>query len=132
MNAMHRLSKRSRRRRSGSTRPAVNAASLPDEGATGSTAIWTRPSGTDTLAGGAVVRTSLVARLLGVRLLTVEGTVLLSPASFGAPPADIARTTARTTAQMDARTVPKGIGARLGPSARLIDESIDDLRALDH
>jgi hypothetical protein len=88
------------------------------------------------LACGAVVRTSLVARLLGVRLLTVEGTVLLSPVSFDAPPADVARTTVRptvrTTAHLDARTVPKGIGARLGPSARLIDESIDELRTLDH
>lgn len=78
-----------------------------------------RPARTSTLAGGAVVRTSLVARLLGVRLLTVEGTVLLSPVSFSDPP-------------VDARTVPEGIGARLGPSARLIDESIKDLRTLDH
>lgn len=91
-----------------------------------------RPAGTNTLAGGAVVHTSLVARLFGVRLLTVEGTVLLSPVSFGDPPADDARTTTRTPAHVDAKAVPKGIGARLGPSARLIDESIDDLRALDH
>jgi predicted N-acetyltransferase YhbS len=62
----------------------------------------------------------------------VEGTVLLSPVSFGDPPADDARTTPQTPAHVDAEAVPKGIGARLGPSARLIDESIDDLRALDH
>jgi hypothetical protein len=67
-----------------------------------------------------------------VRLLTVEGTILLAPVSFGAPPADGTRMTARATAPLDAKTAPKGIGARLGPSARLIDESIDDLRALDH
>jgi len=96
------------------------------------TAIWTRPAETSTLAGGAVVRASLVARLLGLRLLTVEGTVLLSPVSFGAPPADTARTTARTTAHLDTKTVTEGIGARLARSARLLDESIDDLRALDH
>lgn len=94
----------------------------------GSTAIWTRPAGTSTLADGAVVHTSLVARLLGVRLLTVEGTILLSPVSFSTPPPD----TARTTIHLDADTVTKGIGARLGPSARLIDESINDLRTLDH
>jgi hypothetical protein len=63
-----------------------------------------------------------------VRLLTVEGTILLAPVSFDAPPADVTR----TTAPLDAKTAPKGIGARLGPSARLIAESIDDLRALDH
>jgi hypothetical protein len=61
----------------------------------------------------------------------VEGTVVLSPVSFDAPPADLARTTTRTTAHVDGNAVPKGIGARLGPSARLIDESIDDLRTLD-
>ncbi|MEU4287914.1 hypothetical protein AB0E63_06815 [Kribbella sp. NPDC026596] len=87
-----------------------------------------RPAGTSTLAGGAVVRTSLVARLLGLRLLTVEGTVLLSPVSFLDPPAH----GARAPADEGAKTPPKGIGARLAPTARLIDESIDDLRALDH
>jgi hypothetical protein len=58
--------------------------------------------------------------------------VLLSPVSFGAPPEDTPRTTAHRAAHLDARSAPKGIGARLGPSARLIDESIDELRALDH
>ncbi len=43
-------------------------------------------SGTDTLAGGAVVQNTLVARLFGVRLLTVEGTILLAPTSYYAPP----------------------------------------------
>ncbi|QNE18571.1 hypothetical protein F1D05_12465 [Kribbella qitaiheensis] len=86
------------------------------------------PGATNTLAGGALIHTSLVARLLGVRLLTVEGTILLSPASFAAPPSDLAR----TTTHLAATAGPKGIGARLGPSARLIDESIDDLRSLDH
>jgi hypothetical protein len=93
-----------------------------------------RPARTSTLAGGAVVRTSLVARLLGVRLLTVEGTVLLSPVSFSDSPVDSAPTAGAgtTTPPVDARSVPNAIGARLGPSARLIDESIKDLRTLDH
>lgn len=89
-----------------------------------------RPAGTSTLAGGAVVRTSLVARLLGVRLLTVEGTVLLSPISFSSPPPPV--NVDGTTARLTTGTAPEAIGARLGPSARLIDESIKDLRALDH
>ena len=93
-----------------------------------------RPARTSTLAGGAVVHTSLVARLLGVRLLTVEGTVVLSPVSFGDPPADSvpAVRADTTTSPVDARTAPQGIGARLGPSARLIDESVKDLHTLDH
>jgi hypothetical protein len=62
----------------------------------------------------------------------VEGTVLLAPVSFDVPRADVAHQTTRTPAHIDAKAVPQGIGARLGPSARLIDESIDDLRALDH
>ena len=69
-----------------------------------------------------MVRTSLVARLLGVRLLTVEGTVVLAPVSFGHAP---------LVTPPDVATTSKGIGARLGPTARLIDESINDLHALD-
>ncbi|WP_157996248.1 hypothetical protein [Kribbella sp. VKM Ac-2569] len=57
----------------------------------------------------------------------MEGTVLLAPVSYGDPPPD----TLHRPAPLDATIVPKGIGARLGPSARLLDESIDDLRALD-
>ena len=62
----------------------------------------------------------------------MEGTVLLSPVSFVAPSADFAPTSTRTAPYLEAKTVPKVIGARLGPSARLIDESINDLRSLDH
>jgi len=62
----------------------------------------------------------------------VEGTVLLSPVAFAAPPAGHAPTTTRTASPVDAKAGPEAIGARLGPSARLIDESIDDLRSLDH
>ena len=88
-----------------------------------------RPAGTDTLAGGAVVHTSLVARLLGLRLLTVEGTVVLSPVSFGITPP---HTAARAAPAPALNFVPKQIGARLAPTARLIDESINDLRSLGH
>jgi hypothetical protein len=58
----------------------------------------------------------------------VEGTVLLAPVSFGAPPAD----TARATTHVDTHTLNSGIGARLDTSARLLEESIDELRSLDH
>ena len=90
--------------------------------------------------------------MLGIRLLTVECTILLAPVEYGAPPADDRRTAThadvrrtathvddrRSTARVDVRRTATradgrvgGIGARLGPTARLIDESIDDLRALD-
>jgi hypothetical protein len=61
-----------------------------------------------------------------VRLLTVEGTVVLTPYSHGVglPPPP--------SAHLDGRIMSEGIGARLGPSAQLINESINDLRSLDH
>jgi hypothetical protein len=92
------------------------------------------------------VHTALVARLLGLRLLTVQGSVLLMPQSFGMP-ADHPMVS-RAPSHPEANTSPYGvqalesglarsqrdgaIGARLGASARLIDESVEGLRALDH
>lgn len=52
----------------------------------------------------------------------MEGTILLAPASYYAPPP--------VAAHPNTTTPSEGIGARLAPSARLIDESIADLRAL--
>ncbi|TCC46811.1 hypothetical protein E0H75_27615 [Kribbella capetownensis] len=57
----------------------------------------------------------------------MEGTILLAPVSYAEAPADSRRT---TTTRVDGKPLPTGIGARLGPSARLIDESINDLRAV--
>jgi hypothetical protein len=140
---MRRLSKRRREHSSGSTRHGVNGASLPNGWPTTSTATWVSLADNRTLAGGAVVRTSLVARLLGLRLLTVEGTVLVTPASFGVPTDRPAR---RTSSLLEVTTTtalrPKarnpavgkqdsGIGSRLDASAQLLDESVEDLQALD-
>ncbi|MEJ1109534.1 MULTISPECIES: hypothetical protein [unclassified Kribbella] len=61
----------------------------------------------------------------------MEGTVLLSPLSYDVPPAEVARTANRPAAHVNTETASKGIGSRLGPSAQLIDQSIDELRALD-
>jgi hypothetical protein len=104
------------------------------------------PAESRSLAGGAVVRTALVARLLGLRLLTVEGSVLLMPLPFGMPEdhptrsrtpsrhkANATTTGVRPLGRRPARSqLGAGIGASLGASARLIDESVEDLRALDH
>jgi hypothetical protein len=98
------------------------------------------------LAGGAVVRTAIVARLLGLRLLTIEGSVLLIPLAFGIPEDHPTRSRTPARHQANATTTGElplalgpvrsrpdaGIGARLDASARLLDESVEDLRALDH
>jgi hypothetical protein len=91
------------------------------------------------------VRTALVARLFGLRLLTVEGSVLLMPLPFGMPedhstppriasrhPANAKVTGVRPLGRRSAQgRLNPGIGSRLDASARLIDESVEDLRALD-
>jgi len=103
------------------------------------------PAASRSLAGGAVVRTALVARLFGLRLLTVEGSVLLMPVPFGVPedhstqlriasrhPKNATVTGVRPLGRRSAQSrLNPGIGARLDVSARLIDESVKDLRALD-
>lgn len=89
------------------------------------------------------MRTALVARLFGLRLLTVEGSVLLMPQSFSTPHLMRSRLPAPPRASSTPPGVPLdtgsarsqwdgGIGSRLGASARLIDESVEGLRALDH
>lgn len=103
------------------------------------------PAASRSLAGGAVVRTALVARLFGLRLLTVEGSVLLMPVPFGVPedhstqlriasrhPTNANVTGVRPLGRRSAQSrLNPGIGARLDASARLIHESVEDLRALD-
>src|SRR4029453_7781693 len=145
---MRRLSTRRRRQRIGSMKSGVNEPSLPSGWPT-STAIWLTPAGSRTtqptwpatrsLAGGAVVRTALVARLFGLRLLTVEGSVLLIPQSFSPPPPMRSPLRAPPRANATPPRVPPdpvaarsqwdgGIGSRLGASARLINESVEGLR----
>ena len=40
------------------------------------------PDGNKDLSGGVLIETSVLARLLGVKLLTLEGTVVVSPADI--------------------------------------------------
>jgi hypothetical protein len=46
------------------------------------------PDGDGRLAEGVLVETHLLARLLGVRLLRIDGVVTLAPARLSASPAD--------------------------------------------
>lgn len=91
------------------------------------------------------MRTCLVARLLGVRLLTVEGTVSLTPAAFDAvQDHGVWRAVSAVEANASVQHGPwprrrelvgdpssGAIGARLGDTVRLIDQAITDLSALD-
>jgi len=104
--------------------------------------------GDSSLAQGALVQTSLLARLLGIKLLEVEGTVLLSPARFEsttgssvvqALPSSSGNGTRGTRSEPErvrehlrSETAPGNvIGARLGWSAQVLDETeaqLDELR----
>ncbi|HEX7292205.1 MAG TPA: hypothetical protein VF250_13860 [Conexibacter sp.] len=73
---------------------------------------------------GLVVEASIVARLLGIRLLTLHATVVVSPAEVTAPaagPHDARRLRSMPTA---ARATPAGASGRgLAEAVRTIDES---------
>jgi hypothetical protein len=100
------------------------------------------PASSRHLSDGLVIETSVLARLLGIKLLTLEGTVLVSPAqvhggfsrdmSTSAPQSDGLGTAERTRDAASSATRPDGrLGARLELSARLLDECADELRGLD-
>lgn len=103
----------------------------------------------ETASDGLAVETHILARLLGVKLLTLEGVVLVSPAAV--TPEDSARasgSTTRTGSTSTTRTVSNvpaqqissrrhvdanGLtpGSGLAGAARLLDECAEELRALD-
>lgn len=72
-----------------------------------------------------VVEARLLARLLGVRLLRVEGTVLMSPGRLVAPPASALRLPASRRVAVDGGAHP---GDGLAEAARLLAESDASLR----
>ena len=67
------------------------------------------------LSDGVVVETRLVARLLGVRRLKVDGVVLLAPARLGTPEP-------RPAALQVARGDDAQLGAGLAHASRLLDD----------
>ncbi len=82
------------------------------------------PDRASQLSDGVVVETRLTARLLGVRLLRVDGVVLMSPARLSAPlpaPSPPARTT---------NAVPGPNGHLLAQAAQLLQENDANLRRL--
>jgi hypothetical protein len=78
------------------------------------------------LSDGVLVETALVARVLGMRLLRVDGTVLLAPARLHARSV---RTTVVTSSLVpDTRSLEPG--ARLVQAARLLRDNGERMRLL--
>jgi hypothetical protein len=82
------------------------------------------PDGASQLSDGIVVETRLTARLLGVRLLRVDGVVLMSPAHLVGPPPAASPRVGVTHAGS------AGNGQLLAQAARLIRENDAHLRSL--
>jgi len=97
------------------------------------------------LSDGVVIETSVLARLFGIRLLTLEGTVLVTPAQV--QPAETfvpevsrdplsadqeSSRSPRSSRVASAPTdVPPGrVGHRLGEAARLLQQSSDEMSAV--
>ncbi len=83
-----------------------------------------RPDADNRLGDGVVVETILTARLLGVRILRVDGTVLLSPGRLVQAPPQTTNGTAPTVA---ASATDDDTLARAG---RLLRENGEQLRRL--
>jgi hypothetical protein len=104
------------------------------------------PDSSKQLSDGVLIETSVLARLLGVKLLTLEGTVVVTPAQLrdlgqvqsvteptASPRTYDALATPRRTqthASTAARSKEK-VGSRLEEAMLLLDESADDLAGLD-
>jgi hypothetical protein len=106
------------------------------------------PDSSKTLSDGLVIETAVVARLLGVKLLTLEGTVLASPAqlkAFEARAPSVSPAAASPAASSQVMTPPsqrRATTALSAPSARepygtqlmlaegLLRESADELQLL--
>lgn len=78
-----------------------------------------RPDAASELSDGVVVQTQLLGRVLGVRLLRVDGTVLVTPARLASGPLAATRATA-PSAGPTAVTAP---GSELAEAARLLREN---------
>lgn len=105
------------------------------------------PDGHSRLSDGVIIETSVLARLLGIKLLTLEGTVLVSPAQLQEAYQAYATTVAAPAAVETPREIraerlnggsptrsgPSGavVGARLDAAARLLGESSRDLHSIE-
>jgi hypothetical protein len=105
------------------------------------------PDSSKTLSDGLLIETSVLARLFGFKLLTLEGTVVVSPAQLrdlahGLPDREDSAAVSRAHEAPRAAVEPPALvstaahpGARLGiglaAAGRLLHESAGDLERLD-
>ncbi len=99
--------------------------------------------GSSQLSDGVIIETSVLARLLGIKLLTIEGTVLVSPAQvregYQAPATPAIETRRELpaaglnggAAARSGAVSGEAVGARLGMAARLLAESSQNLRRIE-
>jgi hypothetical protein len=117
MSDMHRSSRWPRRRRSDSRSSARDIRRTLETSP--STTLIAVPAGSGRLSDGLIIEASVVARLLGLRLLALDASVVVSPAEMrGRPPASAAP-----------RTRPGAIGAGLATAERRIAEGAASLAA---
>ena len=105
------------RRRRGSSRTA-RAARSPNALPTGWTSYRLHPDSDSHLSDGVVVETHLLARVLGMRLLRVDGVVLLSPGRL------------QTSSARPPATAVASVGYDLTEAAKLLKETESTLRAV--
>lgn len=87
-------------------------------------AVLSIPGSARQLSEGAAVKASVIARLLGIRLLTLDATVLLAPAEIAAPPPPAP---APAPSRLAGSAGPVGDG--LSAAARFIEEGAASLAA---
>jgi hypothetical protein len=95
----------------------------------------------ETGSAGFAVETHVLARLLGIKLLTLEGIVLVSPAQVSRgdvndpaaqqPPPRPTNGVPQRTSRSHVERTELSAGASLGDAARLLDECTEELRTLD-
>jgi hypothetical protein len=92
----------------------------------------------ETASDGLAVETYVLARLLGIKLLTLEGLVLVTPAAVRRPDGSPTTSPPRGPEQPRERDRSRraivangsGPGSGLAGAARLLDECTEELRAL--
>jgi hypothetical protein len=98
----------------------------------------------ETASDGLAIETRVLARLLGLKLLTLEGLVLVSPAAVRRRDAgsSMSSSSASRPTRTQGRASPgngsprisrldaRGLGSGLAGAARLLDECTEELRAL--